>query len=88
MPIKRSVFESGKFQTRHDDRDAHPVAVLLRKNSHLAFTVKEIVKKTGMKEDSIRSMLRNLKIEGKIVHKQPYLAWKEVQRRNRPKRRK
>ncbi|HEB47325.1 MAG TPA: hypothetical protein ENI22_02545 [Candidatus Pacearchaeota archaeon] len=88
MPINRKDFDNGKFQTRHDNRDTHPIAVLLKKNNaSLAFTVKEIIKATKMKEDSVRSMLRNFEEAGLIVHKTPFFAWKEVQKRNKPKRR-
>lgn len=86
MPISRKTFDDGKFKTRHNDIEAHPIAVLLRKNSNLAFSVKEIIKRTGIKEDTVRSAIRNLKIEKMVVHKQPYFAWKVVVKKEQTKR--
>lgn len=77
MPIKRRDFQNGNFKTRYTDRTKHPVAQLLKKNVSMAFTVSEITKRTGMLEDTVRSMLRMLKADGLIVHKTPYFAWKK-----------
>lgn len=81
MPINRKDFDNGNFKTRHDDKESHPVSVLLRKNSNLAFNVKEISKRTKMKDETVRSMLKSLKEMGLVVHKQPYFAWKKVEKK-------
>lgn len=86
MPISRKDFEKGNFKTRHNDRKNHPVAVLLRENKNLAFNVKEIVKRVKMKEDTVRSMLRGLKQDGLVVHRQPFFAWKVTNNRKLPKK--
>ncbi len=78
MPISRKDFDAGKFKIKYTDRLKHPVAILLRENKGLAFTIKEITKKTRMNEDAVRSMVRNLELEEKvIIHKAPYFAWKK-----------
>lgn len=77
MPIKREVFENGNFvKRRHSDRSQHPVALVLSKNTGLAYTVKELSKETKMNEDTVRSMLGSLAKDGLVVHKTPYFAWK------------
>lgn len=82
MPITRKNFEIGNYKARQINRTNHPIAVLLRKYPNLAFTVKEIVSRTKMKEYTIRSMLRRLREDDLIVHKSPYFAWKK---RSNPK---
>lgn len=80
MSISRKDFENGNFKRRNNNRLTHPVTVFLRKASRnsrdFAFTLKEIAKVVKMKEESIRSMLRSLKQDGLVLHKQPYFAWK------------
>ena len=77
MPIKRDVFDNGTFQRRrHSDRTNHPVALVLSKNTGLAYSVRELAKATKMKEDTVRSMLQSLMKDGLVVHKAPYFAWK------------
>ncbi len=86
MPISRKSFEKGYFKTRYEDRSKHPVTLLLSKNTTQAFTVKEISRSVGMKLETVRSTLFNLKKENKIVHKTPYFAWKTVKKKNLKKR--
>lgn len=88
MTINRKDFDTGNFNAKHTDRKVHPIAVLLKENSHLAFDIKEIIKKTGMKEASVRSMLRNFQKSGLIVHKTPFFAWKEKGKSNNKSKRK
>lgn len=76
MPIKRKNFLAGKFPGKNTDRTKHPVVILLSKNKNLAYTVKEISKVTKMKENTIRSMLHQLRKSGAILHRAPYFAWK------------
>jgi len=76
-----TIYLSGTFaKARYfSGRMNHPVAVLLKSNVNLAYTVDEICKLTKMKDDSVRSILRVLKEEEKvIVHKSPYFAWSRV----------
>lgn len=80
MAISRAEFETGQFKKRVYIRTEHPVFRLLSKNPSLAFTVKEIAKQVQMKEETIRSMLRELIADGHVVHKTPYWA---VARRKR-----
>ena len=72
-----SATKSGNFKRKTNTRDQHPVLLFLRKNSKKAFTVKEIIKYTGMKKDTIRSMLSILIKEGKVMHRTPYFIAKK-----------
>lgn len=74
LAISRAEFETGQFKKRVYQRTEHPVFRLLSKNPTLAFTVTEIAKQTRMKEETIRSMLRELIADGLVVHKTPYWA--------------
>lgn len=90
MPIQRKRFETGNFKNPrlNNDRTNHPVAVLLRKNQNLAYTVKEICKRTKMKSETVRGMLRILiKKDKMVVHKSPYFAWKVKKRKTTKKKR-
>lgn len=86
MSISRKDFDRGNFNARHIDRVRHPISVLLRENSNLAFNVQEIIKKTRMKEDSVRSMLRTFQKAGLVVHKVPFFAWKENRHKSKHRR--
>ncbi len=74
IPIKD--FVEGNFEESKFKEIDHPVLVCLKKN-RLAFSVREIVEKTKMKMNTVRSMLTVLKKKGKVVHKTPYFAYKE-----------
>jgi len=77
MPITIKKFHKGDFKKgRKSDRFGHPISIFLRNHSQHAFKVDEIVKKTKMKEDTVRSMLRRLKDDNLIDHTSPYFAWK------------
>ena len=86
MPISRKVFERGNFRKKYEDRTKHPVTLLLKSNKNLAFTVKEIVKRVKMKPETVRSTLRSLMKEKKIIHKTPYFAWRVVKKRSPAKK--
>lgn len=74
--ITRKKFIEGNFSAKGNKRKTHPVTILLRDKSHLAFKIKEISKVVKMKENTVRSMLRVL-IKNKLVeHKPPYFAWR------------
>jgi len=75
--ITRDKFVQGNFKAKANmDRTAHPVAVFLREHSKWAFSVKEIVKRVKMKEDTVRSMLAKLRQDNLVEHKAPFFAWK------------
>jgi transcription initiation factor IIE alpha subunit len=88
MPITRESFMKGNFKVRNTSRKDHPIAELLSDKRHLAFTVKDIVKHTKMKEETARSMLRMLMQEGYVVHKTPYFTWKNAERNCKSKKKK
>ena len=73
------------------DRSQHPVISFLRKNHRNAFTVKEIVKATGMKAPTIRSFLFEVRKKNLVHHNSPYfmvnLSPKKTRGRNVSKRR-
>jgi len=77
MPINRKDFDKGNFEMKNTDRWNHPIALLLRKNTGLAFRVDEIEKNVTLSTEGIRGMLHAFVQEGWIVHKQPYWAWKK-----------
>ncbi len=83
MPIKRNSFEKGKFKARHNESETHPVAKLLKKNSHLAYKVDEITRVTKVNKHTVRGALKKLSREGLVVHKTPYFAWKKAARKVR-----
>lgn len=74
MAISRKDFERGSFARRVYDRTEHPVYKLLAGNQAQAFTVHEIARRVKMKEETIRSMLRELIADKLVVHKTPYWA--------------
>ena len=75
--ITRENFIKGSFKKRKNmDRLIHPISVFLRDNSKHAFTVKEIVKKVKIKEDTTRSMLRSLKEDNLVEHRVTFFMWK------------
>lgn len=76
MPITRQKFSEGSFKARSNKIGSHPITTLLRNKSNLAFSVKDMKRLTKMKEDTIRSMLRNLIKKKLVEHKPPYFAWK------------
>jgi predicted ArsR family transcriptional regulator len=76
MPISRKEFVSGKFQTRNDNFEGHPLTVYLGKNRDKAFTVKELAKISNLTDEGIRGHLRIMKDKGLIQHKQPYFIVK------------
>lgn len=76
MPITRKKFENGSFLKKRNNRNEHPVAIFLLKHYKFAFNIKEICKACKMKECTVRSFIRSLRIENKVVHKTPYFAWK------------
>jgi len=78
MPISRKRFDAGDFKKRFNaNSKEHPVAEVLRKNADkYGYTIKDLQRITKLKEDTIRSKLRNLKKKGLIEHKIPYFAWK------------
>ena len=86
MPISKKVFEEGDFRKRYDNLGKHPVTLLLSKNQNLAFTVKEMSKRVKMKEETVRSTLRNLDSRGVLLHKAPYFAWRAVKKRSPAKK--
>lgn len=90
MPIKRIDFERSNFNRKYRDIDSHPITLLLRENSNLAFTVQEISKRSRKKEDSVRSFLRTLIMRSLIVHRTPYFAWRrakaKIKKTNRRKK--
>ena len=75
MTIKRRKFESGNFEVKNTDRCNHPVALVLRKNTSLAYRVDELVKYVKLSEEGIRGMLQIFVELGWVIHKQPYWAW-------------
>lgn len=77
MPISRKNFDVGNFERKNTDRWNHPISVLLRKNTNLAYTTEEIKRKVKLSIEGIRGMLHNLQKMGYVVHKQPYYAWKK-----------
>jgi hypothetical protein len=81
MPISIKTFERGEFKKRITDRNKHPVAILLNKKPNKAYTVKEICRYTKMKPETVRSMLRSLTKDKKILHKIPYFAWRSVKKK-------
>lgn len=62
---------NGKFKTPQKKKE-HPVYLMLTRNRSLAFTVKEIARDVRMKENTVRSMLRVLIKEKKVLHITPY----------------
>jgi len=77
MAISREAFFRGDFAKRSwGDRTQHPVMKFLRKNHRNAFTVKEIVKAIGMKEDTVRGFLSVVKKDGLVHHDSPYFTVK------------
>ena len=86
MTITRKQFESGDFKKRvHTSRMNHPIAKLLMKSHSLAFKAEEIAKRVKMGEDTVRSMLANLKKDNLVVHKSPYFAWKKNLKKHKKK---
>ena len=81
MPIKRNDFEKGNFKSRYNIQEKHPVYLILLKDKGLAFTVKEIARRTGFNTNTIRSMLRKLIKSGLVDHKAPYFALKVSKKR-------
>ena len=77
MPITRKKFLKGDFDRAFLKREAHPVAIFLRKNYSYAFKFSEIIHKTKMNKNTVRGALRTLKKKGLIIHKSPYFAWKK-----------
>jgi len=78
MPITRKQFESGQVLEKKTkaNRWLHPVAKFLRKNHMFAYRAVEISKAIKMKEDTVRSMLAELKKDRLIMHKTPRFIWK------------
>lgn len=76
MAISRTDFEKGNFRKRVYSRTEHPVFKLLAAHPQQAFTIHEISRVIKMKEETIRSMLRELIKDGVVVHRQPYWAIK------------
>jgi predicted transcriptional regulator len=74
--ITRENFEKGNFKTVNSDKEKHPVLLFLKKNRKNAYTIKEIVKHTKMKEQTVRSIIRKLIKENKVIHKIPYFIAK------------
>jgi len=81
MTISRKVFDKKGFVKRRYEMEEHPVILLLKNNSHLAFTAKEIERKTNMKPATVRSVINVLNKKNKLEHKSPYFAWKIVKKK-------
>lgn len=77
MSVFEKLFVKKEYRKANTRRKYHPVAVLLRCNPGIAFTVEEIVSRTNMNKNTIRSMLRKLEKEGRVVHRAPYFGWKK-----------
>lgn len=85
--ISRKDFEQGNFKGKETDRWNHSVTVFLRKHYNSAFTVKEIVEKVKVSEDTVRSILRVLeKQEGLVSHKAPYFIWNKSEKKKTEKK--
>lgn len=76
MTIKRENFDNDIFPKKAHNRKEHPISKLFENNKNLAFKCREIEKRVKMKGDAVRSMLRTLRIDGLVVHKNKYYAWK------------
>ncbi len=81
MSISYKDFKAGNFQgRRYEGIKEHPILIFLRKNrskKKCCFTVKELVKATKKKEDTIRDVLSRMKKKGLIEHKRPYFVLKK-----------
>ncbi len=76
MSIDLRKFKKGTFTGAKNSRENHPILIFLRDHKE-AFTAKEIVEATGQNEDSVRSMLRMLRRDKKVLHKTPYFVYAE-----------
>ena len=72
--ISIKEFREGNFEKKGNNRHKHPVLIFLRKNRFQAHTVREICKATGIKEDTVRSMLSVLMKDKLVEHKTPYFT--------------
>ena len=76
MSISIKDFKEGRFKVARNEVKDHPVLICLRTNKQ-AFTIKEIGKKTKMKLQTVRGMVRTLEKKGLIAHKSPYYIYKK-----------
>jgi len=75
--ITRKEFDEGTFEGfKSRGLKSHRVYLLLKTNKDSAFSVKGIVKKTGMKVWAVRSIIGKLKKAKLIIHKSPYYSIK------------
>jgi len=74
MSIDLKSFKNGSFKHIRNERENHPVLVFLKKNKR-AYTVKEIVKSVTMNKGTVRSILRSLEKDKKVIHNTPYFAY-------------
>ena len=73
--IKYEDFKKGNFKKIGNKSKDHPVLIFLRKKKK-AYNIPAIIVATGMKQQTIRSMLRVLMKKGLVIHKTPYFAYK------------
>lgn len=87
MAISRESFFSGNFiRKKKKENSQHPIIKFLRKNHGNAFTVKEISKAIGFKENTIRSFLFQAKKKNLVLHNSPYFIMKLSPREKNQKR--
>jgi DNA-binding MarR family transcriptional regulator len=75
-PTAREEFLNGKYMTRHEDLNTHPVTVILEENRNRPMTVKDIKEATGIKDSTVRGALKRLRKAGRLIHKEPHFIIK------------
>ena len=75
--ISREQFKSGNF-SRHSQKGTRRklVTEFLKKNQGKAWTIKGIVKRVKVSENSVRGYMKNLRKSGDVSYDSPYFIWR------------